>query len=240
MPRLYLTSPLNNGAEVPLEDAQLHYLKNVMRLSPGEKINVFNGRDGEWQAEIATLGKNKGSINLKKQIRPQQNAPNLWLLFAPIKRARIDVVAEKAGELGVRRLWPIMTRHTDVARVNTDRLLAHAIEAAEQCGRMDVPEVSEPETLPRSLVGWPKERRLIVCAEFGLAEPIAAAITKLPEGPAAILVGPEGGFTEAEIELLTAQAFVTPVTLGPRILRAETAAIAALSCWQALRGDWGS
>lgn len=236
--RLYVDPPLLTGASVALRAEQVHYLRNVLRLSPGVEVAMFNGRDGEWAGRIDELGKDRGQLIADRQLRPQTNAPDIWLLFAPIKRDAIDLVAEKSSELGASRIWPVITRHTDVARVNTDRLRANAIEAAEQSERLCVPEVREPTDLPKALASWPANRPLIVCAELGEAPPIASVISKLPAGPVAILIGPEGGFARSELEMVLDKPFAHTARLGPRILRAETAAFAAITCWQALRGDW--
>lgn len=238
--RLYVTAPLSTGLYVPLREDQIHYLRNVLRLSPGVEVALFNGRDGEWLGRISTLSKDEGSVEAVKELREQCCPPDLWLLFAPIKRAGIDLIAEKASELGATTIWPVLTRNTDVARVNIDRLQANAMEAAEQSERMCIPEVKAPTDLPTILADWPAGRTLIVCAETGPSRPIAEVMMALPRGPMAILIGPEGGFSRSEIELLSGLPFVIPVRLGPRILRAETAVFAALSCWQALRGDWSN
>jgi len=236
--RLFVEPPLLAGATVPLRPEQVHYLRNVLRLSPGVELAVFNGRDGEWIARIDELGKERGSVIPDRKLREQTCAPDIWLLFAPIKRDAIDLVSEKASELGASRIWPVLTRHTDVARVNVERLRANALEAAEQSERLCVPTVEEPGDLPKILANWPAERPLIVCAEIGDAKPIADVIAGLPKGPVAILIGPEGGFARSELDMIVAKPFAHPARLGPRILRAETAAFAALTCWQALKGDW--
>ena len=236
--RLYVEEPLAADERIELDGGRTHFLRNVLRLDRGAALALFNGSDGEWRATLEELGKSRCFIRVGDQLRPFRPSTNLWLCFAPIKRARIDLIAEKATELGVSALRPVLTRHSDVARVNTERLRANAIEASEQCERLDAPEVSEPVSLPELLENWPRERRLILCAETGAATPIAAAIRELPGGPAAILTGPEGGFAQSELDLLRKLPFVVAVGLGPRILRAETAAVAALACYQALAGDW--
>ncbi|MEA1937651.1 MAG: 16S rRNA (uracil(1498)-N(3))-methyltransferase [Pseudomonadota bacterium] len=236
--RLYVPADLASGAMVALDEAQSHYLRNVMRLNAGDAILLFNGKIGEWRARIETLGKKSANLICLEQTREQRASPDLWLLFAPLKRARIDLVAEKAGELGVSRLIPVITARTDSTRVNTGRLRAHAIQAAEQCERLDVPIVDEPRPLDRVLSDWDKTRRLILAAEAGPANPACDVLPAMAGQPAAILIGPEGGFTEAELEDLVERSYVDAIRLGPRILRAETAAIASLSLWQGLCGDW--
>ena len=236
--RLYVSASLQAGASVALERDQARYLFNVMRLGVGNEILVFNGRDGEWRATIEAAGKRDGILNVDLQTKPQINPPDLWLLFAPIKKARTDFIVEKAVEMGVRRIKPVFTRFTNSERVNVDRLNAHCVEAAEQCGLVSVPEVETPDRLDTVLAEWPADRRLMFCdetADHGAAgEALAAAGT----GPWGVLIGPEGGFSEEEVAALRAAPFTIPVSLGPRILRADTAAVAALTLWQANLGDW--
>lgn len=236
--RLFVDAPLSDGASVGLDHERTHYLRHVLRLERGATVGVFNGRDGEWAARIDAFGKAWCSLAVERRLRGQSGTPDLWLLFAPIKRGRIDSVAEKATELGVARLWPVFTRHTDATRVNTDRLRANAVEAAEQCERLSVPDVLEPVILERALAGWPAERVLFLCAESGGASPIVEAVRAHAGRPAGILVGPEGGFADVELDELRNRPFVVPIGLGPRVLRADTAALAALACWQAVAGDW--
>lgn len=234
--RLYIDHPLAAGQPVPLEQGQAHYLSGVMRQKPGDRVRVFNGRDGEWLAKLDQIGKRGGSVTAVEQSAPQQDPPDLWLCFAPIKKARTDFIVEKAAEMGAARILPVQTDHTNSERIRQDRLQAHAIEAAEQCGGTFVPPVDDLTPLSRLLDGWDDTRR-ILWADEALAGP-AQTLAGLASGPWAILIGPEGGFSEAERARLRSLPFVTPVSLGPRILRADTAAVAALALWQASLGDW--
>jgi 16S rRNA (uracil1498-N3)-methyltransferase len=236
--RLYRTDDLVAGASILLTDSQAHYLKTVLRLEPGATLALFNGRDGEWVARIEEFAKRTGTVTIVKQRRPQEAEPDLWLLFAPLKRARIDFLVEKATELGVSHLYPVVTRRTVAGRVNLERLRAHAIEAAEQTERLSVPILAEPAPLDHLIARWPARRRLLVCDESGSAPPIVAALQQSRAEAWAVLVGPEGGFAETELDALRKLAFVSPVGLGPRVLRADTAALAALAVLQALAGDW--
>ncbi|AZL59932.1 16S rRNA (uracil(1498)-N(3))-methyltransferase [Tabrizicola piscis] len=233
--RLHVDHPLGHGQAVPLSEAQSHYLTGVMRLAPGAAILLFNGRDGEWRATLTTAGKRGAIATCDTQTRPLHLPPDLWLLFAPIKKARTDFIVEKAVELGARRILPVQTRHTNADRIRQDRLQAHAMEAAEQCGATYLPEVAELVALEKLMSQWPADRRLYWCDETTLDQP--ARLTPA-EGPAAILIGPEGGFSADEAKRLRALPIVTPLSLGPRILRADTAAVAALTLWQASCGDW--
>lgn len=235
--RLYIGDALCSGARIPLADAQAHYLLHVMRAKTGERVSLFNGRDGEWLARIAEVAKRSCVLECEKQTRKQDIAPDIWLCFAPIKKTPADYVVQKATELGVSALAPVFTRRTIVSRVNLERMTANAVEAAEQSDRLTVPEIREPVSLEKLLASWPRERRILFCDEAGDAKPIAD-IGKAEAKSWAILTGPEGGFDPAERELIRACDFVMPVSLGPRILRADTAALAALSIWQALKGDW--
>jgi len=208
-----------------------------MRLAAGDSIFVFNGRDGEWRAEVTEAGKKTGALLLREQTAPQHMPPDLWLLFAPIKKARTDFIVEKATEMGAAKILPISTEFTNSDRINRDRLQAHAVEAAEQCGGTFVPEVGELSRLDRIISDWPKDRRLMFCDEAL----VGARASLMAAGPAtkwAIVIGPEGGFSDAERTRLQALDYVTPVSLGPRILRADTAAVAALTLWQTVLGDW--
>ena len=233
--RLYVDQDLGEGQTVPLSRDQAHYLFGVMRLGAGDRILLFNGRDGEWSADVAEAGKRGGVLAVQAQTRPLQMPPDLWLLFAPIKKARTDFIVEKAAEMGAARICPVQTDFTNSERVRQDRLQAHAVEAAEQCGGTYVPEVAEPVKLSKLIEGWPEERRLMFCDETLVGES-----GRLPEapGPWAVLIGPEGGFSEKERMRLRGLAQAHPVSLGPRILRADTAAVAALTLWQVTLGDW--
>lgn len=238
--RLHVDEPLAAGAALGLDHGRAHFLRTVLRLKRGDRLAVFNGHDGEWLAVIDGLGKGWCSLSVIEQRREAAPEPDLWLLFAPIKRARLDFLIEKATELGCARLQPVVTRRTNVSRVNLDRLSATAREAAEQCERLTLPEVMPPEDLMKLLGRWPSERRILLCVEAGSAQPIAQALRQAAElGPWAIMTGPEGGFDQSELDALSNLPFVTPVGLGPRVLRADTAALAALATWQALLGDAG-
>jgi len=233
--RLYVTADLAEGAAVPLGEAQAHYLLHVMRARAGDLVSLFNGRDGEWLAEIAAVSKKTVALSCRSRIAAQAAVPDVWLLFAPVKKTPADYLAQKATELGAAKLQPVFTRRTIVTRVNQERLAANAIEAAEQSGRLSVPEIGDAMTLEKALANWPEERTLYFCDEGGDAKPLQ---TVAKPAPCAILTGPEGGFDPAERAMLRALPFVVPVTLGPRILRADTAALAALAIWQSAAGDW--
>jgi 16S rRNA (uracil1498-N3)-methyltransferase len=222
---------------VALDEGQAHYLLHVLRAKTGNRVLLFNGRDGEWLAEIAQAGKRGVTAACLKRTHPQACVPDIWLAFAPVKKTPSDYLVQKAVELGVSCLLPVFTRRTIVSRINEERMAANAIEAAEQSARLSVPDIRAGVSLEKLLVSWPKERRLFFCDEGGDAKPLAEAAREL-QGPAAILTGPEGGFDPAERAMLRALPFVTPVTLGPRILRADTAALAALAVWQSVSGDW--
>lgn len=298
--RLHIAGPLASGQPAALTRDQAHYLGGVMRLAPGDTITVFDGASGAWRARIAAATKRGGHVEVEAQVAPQRDPPDLWLLFAPIKKARTDFIVEKATELGARRILPVSTRHTNSERIRRDRLQAHAVEAAEQCGGTYVPEVAEIAALGAMLDHWPTDRALIFCDEAlsgdgewgdrsnvghlnggreterletyseamatkdvsivghlpgrmasgpGQTDPAPSVAEEtsnvgqlnpasLPSPPAAILIGPEGGFSPEERIRLRSMPQTTPITLGPRILRADTAAIAALTLWQATCGDW--
>jgi 16S rRNA (uracil1498-N3)-methyltransferase len=208
-----------------------------MRLGLGDAVALFNGRDGEWRAEVAEAGKRGGTLRAVEQSAPLWLPPDLWLCFAPIKKARTDFIVEKAAEMGAARICPIQTEFTNSERIRQDRLQAHAVEAAEQCGGTFVPEVAPLAKLDRLLGAWPQERRIMFCDE-ALAGQGAAALDEQAEAPWAIFIGPEGGFSPAERARLSAMPGAVPVALGPRILRADTAAVAAMTLWQLRFGDW--
>jgi 16S rRNA (uracil1498-N3)-methyltransferase len=235
--RLYVTGDLGTGAAVGLDEGQAHYLLHVLRAKSGHLVALFNGRDGEWLAEISLAGKRGVTATCRKQTGAQAGTPDIWLAFAPVKKTPSDYLVQKATELGVSVLLPVFTRRTIVTRINQERMLANTIEAAEQSGRLSVPQVREGVSFDKLLASWPKERRLFFCDEGGDARPLAEAARDIG-GPAAILTGPEGGFDPVERDTLRALPFVTPATLGPRILRADTAALAALAIWQSVGGDW--
>ena len=237
-PRLFVDRLLEHGLELRIDGGQAHYLLSVMRVKPGSVVKVFDDRSGEWAAEVAAVGKRDLLLRLVERLRAREAVPDLWLCAAPIKRGRIDWVAEKASELGVARLIPVATRRAVVDRLNADRLRAHMIEAAEQCERTALPSLDPLTPLDKLLSSWPAGRRLFFADEEG-GSPMAAAVAAHP-GPAAILIGPEGGFDPAERAAIRACPAAVPVALGPRVLRAETAALAAVSLWMAIAGDWSA
>lgn len=239
--RLFVRAALSEGAAFDLDAKQANYLVNVLRLGAGEGVLVFNGADGEWRAALAASGRKGWRLVAAEQTRPQPQAPDLHYLFAPLKHARLDYMVEKAVEMGAGRLRPVITRHTQVKRVNRDRMQANAIEAAEQCGILSLPAIDEPVALTDVLAGRPTAegtRRLIFCDEGAENTEPVAVLSALPRSPLAVLVGPEGGFAEDERAALRAAPFVTAISLGPRILRADTAAVVALAIVQAVLGDW--
>ena len=252
--RLHLEDSLRDGVTVTLGRDATHYLRDVLRQKVGAEVSVFNARDGEWSAVLARTARNDADIEIRGRLRAPAPEPDLWLLFALLKRTRTDLVVEKATELGVARILPVITARTQAARVNTERLQSIAREAAEQCERLSVPDVAEPQSLAHVLERWPPSRRLVVADEAGGGRPIAEALAEARADRApddgvshgnpmvtwALLIGPEGGFDSAELDRLRKLPFVTPVALGPRILRAETAALAALACLQASIGDWAT
>jgi len=237
-PRLFVEDALCEGTCVKVEGNGAHYLLSVMRVKEGDAVLLFNGRDGEWAARVRDPRKRDLVLECAVQTKPLETVPDLWLCAAPIKKGRIDLVAEKACELGVARLLPVLTRRSVVDKLNLDRLRAHLVEAAEQCGRTALPELAEMQKLDALLKGWPEERTLFFADETG-GEPMQTAFAA-HQGPAAFLIGPEGGFDPQERELIRALPQAVPISLGPRILRAETAAIASVACWMAINGDWNS
>ncbi len=234
--RLYVEQALGSGQPVAVGADQANYLFNVMRLMTGQSVLLFNGRDGEWQAVVEQAGKRAGMLRCGAMTAPLRLPPDLWLLFAPIKKARTDFIVEKAVELGVARVVPVQTRRTNSERIRQDRLQAHAMEAAEQCGATYVPEVADLMTLDKLLANWPADRKLLWCDEAKAGAP--TVLTGDRGAPWAILIGPEGGFSAEEQQRLHAMPQVVSLSLGPRILRADTAAVAALTLWQAALGDW--
>jgi 16S rRNA (uracil1498-N3)-methyltransferase len=237
-PRLFADVPLAAGAAIEPDRAQANYLLNVLRLRAGDTILVFNGRDGEFLARLALAGRKSASLQVEQQTRPQPPAPDLHYLFAPLKHARLDYMVQKAVEMGAGRLSPVLTQHTQVSRVNFERMRANAVEAAEQCGILSLPAIDEPQKLADVLAAWNLARRLIFCDEGAPVSDPALALGCLQRGPVALLIGPEGGFSPEERDRLKNLPYVTPLSLGPRILRADTAAVAALALVQAFIGDW--
>lgn len=241
MKRLFVRAGLSPGAEVELDRAQANYLVNVLRMEPGDVLLVFNGRDGEWQASLNAQGRKARSLRIGEPVRPQPERPDLHYLFAPLKHARLDYMVEKAVEMGVGRLRPVITQHTQVSRLNLERMEANAIEAAEQCGILALPAIDEPAELKPLLDAWQGRegnRRIVFCDEGETGADPLAILSALESSPFALLVGPEGGFSSDERQVLRSRPFVTAIPLGPRILRADTAAIAALALVQAALGDW--
>jgi 16S rRNA (uracil1498-N3)-methyltransferase len=237
-PRLFVEAPLDTGAEVPLSRDQANYLKNVLRLKAADAVLVFNGREGEWRARLKASGRRDLALVVEAMTRPQPPAGDLVLAFAPLKHARLDYLLQKAVEMGTTRLLPMVTRHTAVTRVNLDRMRANAIEAAEQCGILSVPAVEEPLPFAGVVAGLSPERVVVFCDEEAEQDDPLAALAGAPAGPVTLLVGPEGGFAEAERRALIARPRTLRLSLGPRVLRADTAAVAALALVQAVRGDW--
>lgn len=235
-PRLFVDSPLAESIDLTLGGPQAHYLAQVMRAKAGDAVRLFDDRTGDYAAEVVEAGKRRVVLRVAARLAPREQVPDLWLCAAPIRRARFDWVAEKACELGVRRFVPVRTRRAVVDKVKDDRLRAQMIEAAEQCERSALPDIAPLTPLDRLLADWPADRHLFFADERGGA-PMAAAVAAHP-GPAAILVGPEGGFDDAENAAIRSARGAVPVSLGPRILRADTAAVAAVGIWMAAAGDW--
>jgi 16S rRNA (uracil1498-N3)-methyltransferase len=240
--RVHVDQPLTDTHSVRLSGGQAHYLGHVMRLVPGDPVLLFNGAEGEWLARIEAQGRIECTLALLERIREPRPEPGPWLAFAPVKKDAIDFIAVKATELGVERLLPVFTRFTQSARVNTDRLRAQAVEAAEQCGRLTVPLVDEPLPLEAMIDRWPAERTLLVCHPGAGARPVRSLLAEENLGPGrlppGLLIGPEGGLAPSELDALVPLPFVILISLGSRILRADTAALAVLACWQATAGDW--
>lgn len=236
MIRLFVPHDLAPGAALDLDEGQSRYLAAVMRQAVGDEVAVFNGRDGEWRATLATVGKRAVTLTVLSRTRSQEIGPDLDLIIALVKRGRLETIVEKAAELGARRVQPVATERTNADHTRVDRLQAIAVEASEQTGRLDVPQVLEPVKLEKLLARWEMSRQLLFCDEAGDAAPVLGAVTS--GGPWAILIGPEGGFSPKERETLRALPYAVPASLGPRILRADTAAISALTLWQAAVGDW--
>jgi 16S rRNA (uracil1498-N3)-methyltransferase len=236
--RLYVTDDLAGGATVALTREQANYLVNVLRLGDGAIVHVFNGRDGEWRARMVKRGRRDAALDVSQQTRAQIGGPDLHYLFAPLKRARLDYMVQKATEMGSARLQPVITQHTVAERVNLDRMRANVIEAAEQCGVLRVPDVAEPTPLKRALETWDTGRTLVFCDEDAPVQDPIEALREVKPGPLAVLIGPEGGFSEEERTLLCRHPHTVRLALGPRIMRADTAAVAALALANAVLGDW--
>jgi 16S rRNA (uracil1498-N3)-methyltransferase len=236
--RLFVEADLRSGVEIAADRNQANYLLNVLRLKDGETILLFNGRDGEWRATFAKAGKKGCALVAGERAREQTPLPNLHYLFAPLKHARLDYMVGKAVEMGAGRLSPVVTEFTQISRVNLKRMRANVIEAAEQCGVIAIPEIDPPQKLQDALAEWDATRRLVFCDEAAPTASPAEALEGLSRGPAALLIGPEGGFSEAERRDLLTRPYVTALSLGPRILRADTAAVAALALVQSFIGDW--
>lgn len=235
--RLFVEDDLEGAVQLTLPRGPAHYLRSVMRQGVGDGILVFNGRDGEWLARLVEVAKKVVRLEVERQMRTQDGVPDLHLLFAPVKRARLDYLVQKATELGVRSIRPVFTARTNVARINQERMRANVIEAAEQSGRMSVPEVESAIKLAALLADWPVDRSLLFCDEAGDAPPMGEALASASSGSWAVLIGPEGGFDGAEREKIRKHPQAVPVSLGPRIMRADTAAVAALAIWQSIMGD---
>lgn len=235
-PRLCVMDALTQGDTIILAKAQSHYLARVLRRQTGDQVRLFNWSDGEWLADITHLSKQEITLRVGEQTRPYSRPPDIWLLFAPIKHKRNVFIVEKATELGAELIRPVMTART-TSKINMDKMKAHIIEAAEQTERVDLPQIRDPLKLEQILEDWDEARTLIFADESGDGQPAAAALAKI-NAPAAILIGPEGGFTKQERKLLHSKPYCVPISLGPRILRADTAVAATLALWQAVSGDW--
>ncbi len=236
--RLYVSDTLTAGNRIGCTSDQANYLCAVLRLKDGAPLLVFNGRDGEWRSELTDVTKRGCALRIVEKTRPQTHAPDIDYVFAPLKRSRLDYMVQKAAEMGVARLRPVLTQHTIVERVNLGRMRANAIEAAEQCGILHVPDIEEPQKFDRLLSSWPPQRRIIFCDEAADVSNPIDALRGVGPGPLAVIIGPEGGFSTAEREALISKPFTVRISFGPRILRADTAAIAALTLVNAVLGDW--
>jgi 16S rRNA (uracil1498-N3)-methyltransferase len=236
-PRLFVDTPLSLGAR-SIDGPAAHYLVGVMRMKVGDPVKLFDDASGEWLGVATYVGKRDLKLDVREHLRPREDVPDLWLCAAPLKKGRVDWMAEKACELGVARLVPVVTRRTVVDKPNTERLRAHMIEAAEQCGRTALPQVAEPVKLAALLRDWPEERTLFFADETGGVS--ALETMRARPGPAAVLIGPEGGFDADERDAIRAHPRAVGIGLGPRILRADTAAAAAVALWMAAAGDWGA
>jgi 16S rRNA (uracil1498-N3)-methyltransferase len=236
--RLFIDGDLGEGRRVELAPPQAHYLTAVLRLKLGARLLVFNGRDGEWVATLSETHKRGAALTIEAQARPQESGPDVDYLFAPLKRSRLDYMVQKVTEMGVARLRPVITERTIAERVNSDRMRANVVEAAEQCGILRVPAVDPPAKLDDVLDGWVPDRRIVFCDEEDQKADPVATLKKLAPGPLAVIVGPEGGFSPREREHLIGKSFVVPISLGPRIMRADTAAVAVLALVNATLGDW--
>ena len=236
LPRLCVMDPLTGGDTIILGKSQSHYLGRVLRRNVGDQVRLFNWSDGEWLAEITQMSKQEITLSVGEQTRPYKRPPDIWLLFAPIKHKRNVFIVEKATELGAELIHPVMTART-TSKISMDKMKAHIIEAAEQTERVDLPQIRDPLKLEQLLEDWDVSRTLIFADESGDGEPAAEALSKI-KAPAAILIGPEGGFTEQERKLLRAKPYCVTISLGSRILRADTAVTATLALWQAVSGDW--
>jgi 16S rRNA (uracil1498-N3)-methyltransferase len=239
-PRLFIDAPLQAGARIALDRGQANYLLNVLRLKAGETVLIFNGRDGEWRAEVMVEGRKAADLVCVERVREQGAAPDIIYAFAPLKHARLDYMVQKAVEMGAGVLQPVLTRRTQASRVNLERMRSNAVEAAEQCGILSIPEVREEENLERFLKGLEKDRLVVFCDENAPVSNPVEALAKLGNNQAGlvVIVGPEGGFADQERALVAAHERCVCVSLGPRILRADTAAVAALAIVQAVLGDW--
>jgi 16S rRNA (uracil1498-N3)-methyltransferase len=236
--RLFVPDGLAGGERIATTNEQANYLLNVLRLKEGETILVFNGRDGEWRAKVAKSGRKGCALEIDAKVREQTPLPDLHYIFAPLKHARLDYMVQKAVEMGAGKLRPVLTQFTQVNRMNLERMQANAIEAAEQCGILSIPEIEAPKKLADVLADWDQTRRLIFCDEAAPTASPAEGLKNLPRSPVALLIGPEGGFSESERADLLRKPYVTALSLGPRILRADTAAVAALALVQSFIGDW--